>query len=583
MNDYKPDRKSVGDLFRQSKRLVIPRYQRSYEWRDANIQDFYSDFVSTQDGNLNFLGNIVVDASDDTKYEVIDGQQRLITLTILSAVIRDILKEDLGTQLAVELATNVNSTFLKMGASFAGGSNSEYKLTPSKDLEEFFMYYVQDGGETKRKQFNTSKKPSHKHVVNAYTLFRKLITSEKLSGNHSEDQKVEFLRKVVDRIDKITLILIEVYDQNVAYAIFESFNAKRVDLSIADLVKNYYFSKLNGPDTQVQPSMDRWDNIVSRINSLPGGKLDRFLHYYFQSREGRFPKSQLYRKIRVDVDEDAGKFIKNLEASTILYTQLKDSNIEQTNIDPIPYEWLKRINVSLEGINRFNVEQCFILLLSVMTNKHKLTPRFTAKIIELIERFTFIYSKIDNGQANILESVYGDFAKTLAADKPDRPEIYAGQIYSGLLEKFKEQLPGLESFEAKFKELDYEKPQDKKLVQYIFEKIEVHNTKGGTMLGDYSNIDHIFPQNPPQGIKALSNRHRIGNLLPIDRATNSKIGNQLPYDKIKIYKKLKHITQVSDYLDFTEEYGVEMTDDLIGVRGSLIAKKAYNEVWFVGG
>lgn len=581
MNDYKPDRKTVGDLFRQSKRLVIPRYQRSYEWKDVNIQDFYSDFVATQNGSLNFLGNIVVDASNDSRYEIIDGQQRLITLSILCAAIRDILKEELGTQSAVSLATDINSTFLKMGASFAGSDESEYKLTPSKELEEFFLYYIQDGGETKRKQYNSTRKSSQKHVANAYKLFHKLIAEEKLSGGHTNDEKVEFLRKAIERIDRITLILIEVYDPNVAYAIFESFNAKRVDLSIADLVKNYYFSKLHGPDDQVQKSMDRWDNIVNRIHNIPGGKLDRFLHYYYQSQDGRFPKSQLYRKVRDTVDYDPNKFIKKLETATLIYTQIKDANVEQDPQGAMPYEWLKKINASLDGINRFNVEQCFILLMSVMENKNKLTPKFVAKITELIEKFTFVYSKIDNGQANVLESIYGDFAKKLSVDKPEKPEIYGGQFYSGILKAFKSELPSYDSFEAKFKDLDYEKPSDKRLIQYIFEKIEIYNSGGGTMLGDYSNIDHIFPQNPPQGIKPLVNKHKIGNLLPIDRATNSKIGNQMPADKLEIYRKLINITQVRDYLKFTEKNGVDMSDELIILRASSIARHAYDDVWSI--
>lgn len=577
MNDYNPEKKTLGNLFRQNRRLVIPRYQRSYEWKEANIQDFYADFVATSPDRVNFIGNIVVDASKDTRYEVIDGQQRLITLTILLAAIRDILKEDIGTEYAISTASDLTSTFLRMGASFSDDSDSSYKLTPSKDLEEFFMYYVQEGGLSRRNQLKLSKKISHKHVVNAYKLFRKMITEEKLSGGHSDEDKVSFLRKTISNLENVTVILIEIFDQNVAYTIFESFNAKRVDLSIADLVKNYYFSKLRGSEDLIQTGMDRWDKVVNRVNSMPGGKLDRFLHYYYQSSGGRFPKSQLYRVVRNNIDADSSKFIKQLELATITYNQLKDGNIDEQ----IPYEWLKRINISLENINRFNVEQCFILLLSMFLNQNKLTPRYLALIVELVEKFTFLYSKVANGQANILESIYGEFAKELHESKPDKPEIFAGQFYTKLLKRYKDNLPKYDAFAASFKSLSYDKPQDKRLIQYVFEKMEVHNSRGGTMLGDYSNIDHIFPQNPPQGIKAVRDRHLIGNLLPIDRLTNSKIGNQLPASKIEIYRNITNITQVNEYIEFSNVNGYEMNDDLINVRGESIAEKAYNEVWAI--
>ena len=581
MNDYKPERKTVGDLFSQRKRLVIPRYQRTYEWREANINDFYSDFVATHVDGLDFLGNIVVDASNSAQYEIIDGQQRLITLSILFAVIRDILREDIHTDKSLELATDINSTFLKMGTSFSGENNSNYKITPSKDLDEFFFHYIQEGGESRRQEFNKQqKKPSHRNVINAYRQFRRLLTEEKLSGNHSDNDKVEFLRRAVSKLESVTLIVIEIYDQNAAFTIFESFNAKRVDLSIADLVKNYYYSKLGGSDEQKEKDMDRWDKIVSRVSLI--GKLDRFLHCYYQSTQGRFPRSQLYRKVRADIDADPGKFIKNLDNASVLYCQLKTEEIEQDDRNYIPYEHIRRINNSLNGICRFNVEQCFIFLLALMLNKSKLTPIYISRFVEMVEKFTFIYSKIGNGQANILESVYGDFAKELSDSMPtEKPDIFSGQLFAKLQKVFEKHVPKFESFKSHFKDLDYEKSTDKKLIQYIFDMTERYNTNNGTMLGDLSNIDHIFPQNPPQGIKPLRDRHKIGNLLPIDRATNSKIGNQLPEAKIDIYKNISNITQVKEYLDFAMQHGSELTDELIEKRSEIMAEKAYNKIWFI--
>jgi uncharacterized protein with ParB-like and HNH nuclease domain len=579
MINYEPNRTTVGQLFKNDNQLMIPRFQRSYEWKDANIEEFYDDFVKTTDDNLNFLGNIVIDASVPGVYSVIDGQQRLITLTILCACIRDLLREDILTQAASELASKIDTTYLRSGVTFSSSSDSIFKLTPSKELEDFFYAYIQQGGENYRKTL--PRHDSHKNVVKAYKKFRQLLVEEKLSSNTTEDIKVKFLEQVMDRIHKITLITIAIYDQDAAYAIFESFNAKRVDLSVSDLVKNYYFSKLKGNEATVSNNMDRWDHVVVHVTSIPGARVDRFLHYYLQSRDGKFTKSSLYRKLRKEIDLGPEKFIKQLEGATDVYAQLRDSNIQADERYSIPYESLNKFNGSLEGINGFNVEQCFIFLMSMMLNKQKLTPKYLAKITELIENFTFIFSKISNGQANVLERLYSDFAKEISgSEMPKDPNIYSGQIYAKLKKAFNAILPRYESFEADFIELDYSSPQQKRLINYIFEKIEIYNTKGGSELGQLANIDHIFPQNPSHTTRPRR-YHKIGNLLPIDRDTNSKVGNKLPVEKLGIYENIKNITQVQSYLEFVNKHGSAMNDELIDARAKTVAELAYKKVWSI--
>lgn len=580
MNDFDPDRITVGQLFKDDSRLIIPRFQRSYEWKEANVEEFYNDFVKTSDDNLNFLGNIVLDASKPGYFQIIDGQQRLITITILCAAIRDILREEIKTDLANQLVSKIDSTYLQTGVSFSGSSEqSSYKLTPSKELEDFFYIYVQKGGEAARKIL--PRTTSHKNVVRAYKRLRKLLSDEKLSSNVDFDQKVKFLEMAMDRIHKIVLITIKIYNQDSAYAIFESFNAKRVDLSVADLVKNYYFSKLKGNENTINRNMDRWDKVILNVTSIIGSRVDKFLHYYLQSKNGKFTRAQLYRRIRIDVDGGPDRFISNLEKATNAYVQLKDSNVQSTDKYFISSECQSRMNSSLEGINSFNVDQCFILLMAIILNKDKLSQNFISKTIELIENFTFIFSKIANDQANLLEQIYSEFAKEITiADMPKDINVYSGQFYSKLKDKLERILPKYESFEVNFLDLDYSNPQQRKLIKYIFEKTEAYNTRGGSILGQFANIDHIFPQNP-QGVKRPTRYNKIGNLLPIDRDTNSKVGNKLPKDKIEIYKKVCNITQINDYVEFTEKYGVDMTNELIDERAKEIAYNSYNRVWAI--
>jgi hypothetical protein len=163
---------------------------------------------------------------------------------------------------------------------------------------------------------------------------------------------------------------------------------------------------------------------------------------------------------------------------------------------------------------------------------------------------------------------------------PKDPNIYSGQIYAKLKKAFNAILPRYESFEADFIELDYSSPQQKRLINYIFEKIEIYNTKGGSELGQLANIDHIFPQNPSHTTRPRR-YHKIGNLLPIDRDTNSKVGNKLPVEKLGIYENIKNITQVQSYLEFVNKHGSAMNDELIDARAKTVAELAYKKVWSI--
>ena len=144
MNDFEPLKITIGDFFRKDTRFIIPRFQRSYEWKIANIEDFYSDFLRISQDQMNFLGNIVVDASKNNELEVIDGQQRLITTTILYAAIRDLLIEEIKTVDAIRLAENIDQNFIKQNV--FSSSQAPYKVEPAKDILEFIEADIQLGG-----------------------------------------------------------------------------------------------------------------------------------------------------------------------------------------------------------------------------------------------------------------------------------------------------------------------------------------------------------------------------------------------------------------------------------------------------
>lgn len=581
----------VEQVLDKTNRLVVPRFQRVYSWKEGNLNEFYDDFIATKNqSHQTFLGTLVFDASDDNYSGVIDGQQRIITLTILLAVIRDLLREEVQTPSAYELASTIHNEHIQAGSSIrqrsigvAESGGSIYILTAEKSMREFFEFFISKGDADLR----SATKPNNegeRNVYNAYNYLRTRIKKEKLTDRLDPEGKVVVLRKLTESLLSVQFILISVYNSDMAYALFESHNAKGADLLVSDLVKSYFYGQLKGPEDTKEKRIKQWDNSVKKLKESGGIKIDKFLHYYQQSYDGKFTKAQLYSRIKSKIGKDeasAIKFIKDLEINVDLLLQLKTGEIDSTPEYPIPYESREKINASLTYISEFRVDQCYILLLSIFRNRKKFTPTYLKKIVELIENFTFVYSKISKGQANVLERVYALLAQEIedesVEDADKAREIFSGKKYSKLQSMLSEEVR-YDYFEPKFKDLDYTKPQQKKLIQYAFAKIEHHLNNGGSVLGIDSNLDHISPQNPQAGTK-ISSLHLIGNLVPIDKYSNSKLGNKNVADKVEIYKTIPNISLIRLTVDFLEEHNYLINDEVIDQRSASLADLGYNQVW----
>jgi len=577
--NFDPSSQTTKTLL-NSELFKIPRYQRSYSWKESQLEDFVSDFVATKDAAAVFLGTIVLDKSSPGTVMVIDGQQRLLTLTITFAAIRDILKEDIASEGANNLARDIQNAFIEGGIHF-GSEKLPYRIQPSKDIEHIFEMYIQRGGRTLREKTAINKRlESHRLILSAYQYIRNYITKKKLPSNLKDSDKLSILTSLVESLSTVEFIKIDVYDGDLAYSIFESHNAKGADLLVSDLVKNHLYDQLKMPEDKKEEYMATWDSLVSQLKTYTNVQIDKFLHYYMQSYEGRFPKSVLYKRIKRRVlDIQPTKFLKDTKKDAEIFTSLKSANIQpnDSSMPNVNYGTARDVNDSLDNIAGFNVDQCYILFVSLFRNSDKVSPKFIVKITNLVESFTYKYSKVSQGQSNVLEKIYSDYATKLNEVTSDNPEIFGGRIYSALKKEFLKLDLGVDVFLAKFVELDYTKPSQKRLIQYTFKKMESYKSSGATTLSLRANIDHIFPQNPPSGVKPPMFVHKIGNLVPIDSMSNSKFGNSLPKDKIELYETISNILLVRDLVETLKE--APFDTDAIKTRSEKLGTFAYEKVW----
>ncbi|MFQ6026127.1 MAG: DUF262 domain-containing protein [Dehalococcoidia bacterium] len=503
---------SVGGLFRENE-FVVPKYQRGYAWGNEEIDALWNDLeaaIQRNDPDY-FLGTTVFvkDPEDTKRSTVIDGQQRLATLTILLAVLRDILEELNSSQDANDLHGLIKRRYL--------GRESLVVTLGSRDEEEFRRYVQARLNDSERVSRGTKRRasgrgrPSRAHIRNAYDrLFQK---ANEYTEGLSEGQAAEKLI-TLGRYASENLVIAGVFvpsDED-AYIIFESVNARGLGLSIADLVKNHLFT-LASRQKSLQRVESLWDELVDFIDP---GSLDRFLRYHWLSQHEVVTQRRLYRTIKVYLGGSrsrADSFIQELVDSALIYQEL----LQPGSKDPEA--------ATLRQLNEIGVTQQLPFL---MACKERLDARGFARAVHLVESMYVRYLLVGGQNPNVLEGYYSQWAKQIRDGQPiaeigHKAKSFLSDQIKGSL---KENLVGLNQLTV---------PQARYLLRKFNEKLH-----GPTEL-DWSNttVEHIIPRKPTKewqdnlGIAANEIQdwvRRLGNITLLDEGLNIGASNR-PFDQ----------------------------------------------------
>lgn len=230
----------------------IPDYQRAYRWGTEQALQLLDDLEETLDrGDQEpyFLGSLVLVAHDQAAYDVIDGQQRLTTLTILFAVLRDLVEDE-------EFARNLAATVLDPGNAL-NGIPSRPRLTLRDQDESFFRKHVQERG----------------------GIFTLLTLSDAAAASESQRAIRDNARALHERLGtwpdvrrrnlatlastRTYLVVVSTPDLDSAYRIFSVMNARGLDLTPADIFKSTVIGRLpEGSDYA-----KRWEDAEESLGS----------------------------------------------------------------------------------------------------------------------------------------------------------------------------------------------------------------------------------------------------------------------------------------------------------------------------
>ncbi len=251
--------------------LAIPVYQRNYDWKQENCARLFDDLVETMSSSRDnhFFGSIVYSPESLGTFTIIDGQQRLTTVNLLFLALwrslqNGMIEVDGDPE---ELADRIYDSYLCSKYAKGGFSNKKLKLKPVKADQQAYEKLFGD-----EENFDEDS-----NITANFRYFMNRIEREK---ELSADDLFEAIRR-------LQVMRLELDKGDDAQLIFESLNSTGLDLSEADLIRNYV---LMGHDSATQERL--YENYWNRIETLVDYRTSEFIRAYLTSQLGRFPREK---------------------------------------------------------------------------------------------------------------------------------------------------------------------------------------------------------------------------------------------------------------------------------------------------
>ncbi len=533
--------------------LCVPPYQRSYSWEDEQVVDLWDDTYEARRAGASeyFLGAVILTTANRGCLTIIDGQQRLATISMLVAALRDAFIE-IGDQ---RRASKLIEVFL------ASEDFNTLELRPHLSLNTQDNHFY-------RELVVESKSPeptcdSHRLLRAAFFELSSRLQSELNDLPRPEDRLDLLLEWREFLEDKAKVIVVHVPSESDAYLIFETLNDRGKDLTIADLLKNFLFQCSGGRLEEVKQF---WGNAASLLEGS-GVAFVTFIRHHWASMYGMTRERDLYKNIkrRIRTGNDAVKYARQLAEAAKMYLALLGNDMDYWS------ELGTEARRHVETLNRFGLEQYRPMRLAAMAN-------FDAEELSKVLNKTVGWSVrglvVGGLGGGSYEKYYGDAARRISDGTVRKA--------SKLFEILEPVVPIDERFEQAFSEAKVSKPA---LARYYLLALENHaagesepelvpNDDEGLV-----NLEHVLPQNASLGDWPGFNADnvsdyskRLGNMVLLKKSENRRLGRRSFKEKKPKYAESS--------LRLTAQAGAKprWTPKVIQDRQAELAKMAV-EVW----
>lgn len=451
--------------------FAIPVYQRNYDWTLFQCKQLLHDIIETgknEKTNAHFIGSIVYvhddvyTASGLTELTIIDGQQRLTTITLIYVALYKLAKE-LDNQM---LVNRIHKTYLIN--EFAPEAE-KLKLKPTENNKEALRHILnsKEGEDFK----------GYSKIIENFDYFKSAINAENFETIQRGLSKLIFVDIALDR------------QKDNPQRIFESLNSTGLELSQADLIRNYILMGLSRTN-QDKIYKSYWEVIEgnAKDETLNKTRVSEFIRDYLTLKNKEIPnKGDVHTKFK---EKYPTSTIDELE---IVLSELKSLVKYYNKLTNPKNETDREIKIQLEYINRLEINVAFPFLMKVYEDySNNIIDKNTfISILSLVQSFTF-RRFILGLPTNALNKIFMNLYDKVELDNY-LPSIQKSLLQKSGVQRFPRDTETINSL--KEKDVYNIKPKNR---TYLLERLENHQNNEPVIIEGNSDItiEHIFPQNP---------------------------------------------------------------------------------------
>lgn len=541
--------------------LLIPFSQRPYEWGDNQVRRLFYDLVGLYDLDENQIHmlNFFTFSGEENELKIFDGQQRTVTLLLLTAVFIKMLNK-LGNGSA---AKQFYTDYLVQKNFRTKETSEKRKISfDEQEINELF-YEIVDYTNNREYDFHDYSNISSKSIVKNYQTLQKLLDSFVEERDLNKDEVLELFNKVLDNSQLIT---IQTETDELAMAMFETLNNTGKRLENYYVLKNDLVSILSEEGVR-----NRWNKIEGNLESFSPSN---FLVSYATIESGKITKDSVLKKIyelyEKNNAESMGRLLDGLVKASRFYLEIV--NPSQLNIRGEGQE-TKKYKELAQALSLFGVTQHYSLLLAMRMRNMPIVSinKILASILNLAIRNFYFKEK----RANEIEKPIADLARKTYVDQIDEQSI---------LRELKKMMiqDGDLKIAIKIKKVET-KAEERKLKYILKESYNFNDLKGELKIKDsLDNIhyEHILPQKPseksqwlvdfPNEDERKNYTQNVGNCMLLLDKLNLGVSNQ-----DFIHKKEKYVnSKIPENLSIAKRE--KWTKSEIDERNQIIAQKIIN-------
>lgn len=519
---------------------AIPRYQREYTWSRVQWDALLDDLL---DNELHyFLGSIIcINQSQDAlavqELELVDGQQRMTTVSILLAAIYDVFSKqpNLVMDQQMELYNLRHKLILKK-------MPNQPRLIPqvqNNNQQDYFSVLGQIGV---LQDIETVANAGNRRVFKA---FRHFLSRINLYLEHSDDP-ITKLQGLLEKVNTATLVKIEVASTSDAYTLFESLNNRGVPLTAIDLIKNKLLAVLEAQDKgSIDKQYNRWKKVIDALGDDYAVQ-ERFFRQYYNAFKPSLKqivsvpvatKSNLIKIYEKLIARDAEAFLQTMIRMSEHYAQI-------VSYRAVPDQ--SKLSSLLLSLDRIQGTPAYLLLMVLFECKTdlKLQEVHLEQTVEFLISYFVRRNATDLPPTRDLTRIFMDVVESMMVLEGD-------EVVRHIQTRLKTESASDEQFEKSLKGPIYE--DNKAVCRFVLCALEESRMTRETQVNLWAlkgkqyvwTIEHIFPQGdniPTSWVKMIANGdaelaeeyrqsyvHCLGNLTI--SGYNSTLGNKSFEDK----------------------------------------------------